>query len=81
MSQSLFSAEIASLYVKLLPYLDLSNLVFVCYLSIYTSGDFAHAVCETAALLLSGTAITCNGRYLPVFLPCTPGQVRDGRRF
>lgn len=70
MSPSLSSAEIASLYVKLLPYLDLSNLVFVCYLSIYASGDLTRAVCDTAALLCShvvpshAMAVTCPSSFL-----------------
>lgn len=48
--RGLFSAEIGSFWVKLLPYLDLINLVFVCYLSVYVSSGLTHAVCEMVAL-------------------------------
>lgn len=70
MSLSLFSAEIASLYVKLLPYLDPSNPLFVYYLSIYVSGDLTYAVRGTAALLCSpivhshAVAVLCPSSFL-----------------
>lgn len=69
MSLRLFSAEIACLYVKLLPYLDLSNLLFVCFLSVFASGDLTRAGCERAALPCSrvvpshATAVVCPSSF------------------
>lgn len=62
--------------VKLLPCLDLSNLLFGCCLPMLASGDLTGAAREAAArpcarmVPLHAMAVIC-----PIFLPGTPGLV------
>lgn len=76
MSWGLFAAEISSLYVKPLPYLELSNPVLLCCLLWIYEWPQAHSLWDSSIPLLLCSATTCSDCYLP-FLPCTPGQVGD----